>query len=54
MKKAILGLVVLAVLASCGDSKTESVKTDSTAVKTDSTKVVTDSVKVSDTATLKN
>lgn len=54
MKKAILGLVVLAVLASCGGSKTEAVSTDSTAVKVDSTKAVADStVKADTTVTLK-
>lgn len=50
MKKAILGLVVLAVLASCGGSKTEAVSTDSTAVKVDST---VSTVKADTTVTLK-
>ena len=46
MKKAILGLVVLATLASCDFSaKTEKVSTDSTAVKVDSLTVVVDSTK---------
>ena len=54
MRKTILALSVVALLASCTNSSTETKSTcDTCVVKTDSTKISTDSTKISTDSTAK-
>lgn len=54
MKKTILALSVVALLASCTNSSTETKSTcDTCVVKTDSTKISTDSTAKKDTVKVK-